>query len=70
MIWTNCVLLNVWGGGDDNIGTNQLVKCGRSLLNPTEYRMLQYWHGTCTSPQNVLCHREMVWYKVLEIGSQ
>ena len=33
MIWTNCVPLNVWGGGDHNIGANQAGIRARSLLN-------------------------------------
>ena len=33
MIWANCVPLNVWGGGDYNIGANQAGKRARSLFN-------------------------------------
>ena len=33
MIWANCVPLNVWGGGDYNIGANQAGKHARSLFN-------------------------------------
>ena len=33
MIWANCVPLNVWGGGDYNIGANQAGKRVRSLFN-------------------------------------
>ena len=33
MIWANCVPLNVWGGGDYNIGANHAGKRARSLFN-------------------------------------
>ena len=34
MIWANCVpLINVWGGGDYNIGANQAGKRACSLFN-------------------------------------
>ena len=33
MIWANYVPLNVWGGGDYNIGANQAGKRARSLFN-------------------------------------
>ena len=33
MIWANCALLNVWGGGDYYIGVNQAGKRARSLFN-------------------------------------
>ena len=33
MIWANCDPLNVWGGGDYNIGANQAGKRARSLFN-------------------------------------
>ena len=33
MIWVNCVPLDVWGGGDYNIGANQAGKRARSLFN-------------------------------------
>ena len=33
MIWANCSPLNVWGGGDYNIGANQAGKRARSLFN-------------------------------------
>ena len=33
MIWANCVPLNVWGGGDYNIGANQAGKRACSLFN-------------------------------------
>ena len=33
MISANCVPLNVWGGGDYNIGANQAGKRARSLFN-------------------------------------
>ena len=35
MIWANCVLLYVWGGGDYSIGVNQAGKHIRSLFNCT-----------------------------------
>ena len=33
MIRANCFPLNVWGGGDYNIGANQAGKRARSLFN-------------------------------------
>ena len=33
MIWTNSVPLDVWGGGDYNIGANQAGNRARSLFN-------------------------------------
>ena len=38
MIWANCVPLNVWGGGDYNIGANQAGKRARSLFNCVKER--------------------------------
>ena len=32
-IWAKCVPLDVWGGGDDNIGANLAGKRARSLFN-------------------------------------
>ena len=37
-------------------------------LNLVGYRTLQYWQGASARPQNIFCHREMVWYEVLQIG--
>ena len=33
MIWVNCVPLDVWGGGDYNVGAYQAGKHAHSLFN-------------------------------------
>ena len=33
MIWANCVPLNVWGGGDYNIGANQAGKRAHTVTD-------------------------------------
>ena len=49
MIWANCVPLNVWGGGDYNIGTNQVGKCACRLFN-----CISETDGIKINEQNVL----------------